>query len=50
MRPAFGVISQNFENDCIATMNIRYLGEVQELKKMKLQFSWVWGPLREIAQ
>jgi hypothetical protein len=46
VRPSFGVILKNVEEDGIATMNIKYLGDLDYLKKMKLQLSWVWGHFR----
>lgn len=46
VRPSFGVILKNAQDDDIATMNIKYLGDLENLKKMKLQLSWVWGHCR----
>ena len=48
MRPSFGVIPKNTEDDGIATMNIKYLGHLDHLKKTKLELRWVWGQLAAV--
>ena len=42
-RPSFGLLTSKGGDDSIGSMNIRYLGRVESIKKMKLQISWVWG-------
>ena len=46
VRPSFGVLCNKQEEDTdnsVASMQIKYLGNPELLKKMKLQVSWVWG-------
>ena len=43
VRPSFGVLSSRTSEDAIASMQVKYMGSVESLKKMKLQISWVWG-------
>jgi len=45
VRPAFGVLWRSREDDSIATLNIRYKGKPEDLGKIKLQVSWIWGIL-----
>ena len=42
VRPSFGVLANQTGNDSVATLNIKYLGSLEALQKMKLQISWVW--------
>lgn len=43
VRPSFGLLTSKTPNDAIASMQIKYMGTPESLKKMKLQVSWVWG-------
>ena len=43
VRPSFGLLSSRTPEDVIASMQVKYMGSPESLKKMKLQISWVWG-------
>lgn len=43
VRPSFGVLRANSEEESIASLNIKYSGSVDDVTKMKIQVSWVWG-------
>ena len=43
VRPSFGYLHNQNEENAVASMQIKFLGNVETLRKMKLQVSWVWG-------
>lgn len=43
VRPSFGVLSSRNAGEAIASMQLKYMGTPEALKKIKLQVSWVWG-------
>lgn len=43
VRPSFGVLRGSTEEGSIACLNIKYSGSIDDITKMKIQVSWVWG-------
>ena len=43
VRPSFGLLHSQNDDNTVASMQIKYLGSMELIPKMKLQVSWVWG-------
>jgi len=43
VRPSFGLLHSQDDDNTVASMQIKYLGSMELIPKMKLQVSWVWG-------